>query len=172
MHSFRELYLSALPFHDTKALVESPFYAIHILFRLSRRCWSDIITTIREQDQQINGISEASVSHVEDIRRTFDVVKRGGTLGWATSDSPVAAESKARLEEDYTHLLKQADFLWDSREKRAQLGRRKAEARWNALTNAFTFVYGLPDVIPQLTDSHANHRPDSFLLPSLVESTA
>ncbi|MCJ1474964.1 hypothetical protein MMC13_003624 [Lambiella insularis] len=141
MHTFRELFLSALPFQETKVMVESPFYTIHMLFRLNRRCWSDIITTIREQDQQINSISEASVSHVEHVRKTFDVVKRGGSLGWATSISPVAIEAKAKLEEDFTHLLKQADFLWDSREKRAQLGRRKAEARWNALTNAFTFVF-------------------------------
>ena len=81
------------------------------------------------------------MNHVEDIRRTFDIVKRGGSLGWMKCSSHEVLEAGEKLEEDFTHLLKQADFLWDSREKRAQVTRRKAEARWSALTNAFTFVY-------------------------------
>ncbi|MCJ1398150.1 hypothetical protein MMC11_001347 [Xylographa trunciseda] len=140
-HTFRELYLSGISFLKPEDMVKSPFYTIHLLFRLSRRCWSDVITAIREQDSRINGISEASVNHVEDIRRTFDVVKRGGSLGWTKSYSHEITATGEKLEEDFTHLLKQADFLWDSREKRAQVARRKAEARWNALTNAFTFVF-------------------------------
>ncbi|MCJ1296442.1 hypothetical protein MMC34_008008 [Xylographa carneopallida] len=140
-HTFRELYLSGLFFLKPEEMVRSPFYTIHMLFRLSRRCWSDVITAIREQDSRINGISEASVNHVEDIRRTFDIVKRGGSLGWIKCSSHEVLEVGEKLEEDFTHLLKQADFLWDSREKRAQVTRRKAEARWNALTNAFTFVF-------------------------------
>lgn len=118
----------------------SPFYAVHHLFRLNRRCWSDVISAIREEDQRIKGISEASVSHVEDIRRSFDIVKRGGSLGWANSMTEATVESKTLLEEDFTHLLKQADFLWDSREKMAAVRRRRSEARWSTLTNSFTFV--------------------------------
>lgn len=138
--SFRELYLCAIPFLDPEEVILSPFYAVHHLFRLNRRCWSDVISAIREEDQRINSISEASVSHVEDIRRSFDIVKRGGSLGWANSPTPLTVESKTLLEEDFTHLLKQADFLWESREKMAAVRRRRSEARWNALTNSFTFV--------------------------------
>jgi hypothetical protein len=138
--SFRELYLSALPFLVPQEVLISPFYTVHHLFRLNRRCWSDVISAIREQDVRVNGISEASVSHVEDIKKTFDIVKRGGSWGWAKSLTPISVESKDNLEEDYTHLLKQADFLWESREKMAAVRRRKSEARWNALTNSFTFL--------------------------------
>ena len=125
-------------------MVASPFYAIHMLYRLNRRCWSDIITAIREQDRRIGGISEASVSHVEDIRRCFDQVKRGGSLGWNPGSSATVTETKVKLEEDFTHLLKQADFLWESREKMGRVSHRRAEARWTALTNAFTFLYAVP----------------------------
>ncbi|MCJ1407765.1 hypothetical protein MMC19_001836 [Ptychographa xylographoides] len=139
--SFRELYISSLPHLDADEMVASPFYAIHMLYRLNRRCWSDIITAIREQDRRIGGISEASVSHVEDIRRCFDQVKRGGSLGWNPGSSATVTETKVKLEEDFTHLLKQADFLWESREKMGRVSHRRAEARWTALTNAFTFLF-------------------------------
>ena len=139
--TFRELYLSVLPNLEPEEVTISPFYAVHHLLRLNCRCWNDVIGTIRDEDHRIGGISEASVNHVEDIRKTFDVVKRGGTFGWTKSLTPITVEAKANLEEDFTHLLKQADFLWETREKMAAVRRRRAEARWNALTNSFTFMY-------------------------------
>lgn len=159
--SFRELYLDAIPFLDAEEAIASPFYAVHHLFRINRRCWSDVISAIRDEDQRIHGISEASVSHIEDIRRSFDIVTRGGSLGWPNHPTPIAAESKTLLVEDFTHLLKQAGFLWDSREKMAAVQRRRSEARWNALTNSFTFVYGALSV--PFRRVHPLMAPDRFV---------
>lgn len=80
--AFRELYLRSFEFVDLEAAYASPFYAVSALLRLNCFCWNQIITAIREEDQRINGISDASVGHAEEIKKSLGVVERGGSLGW------------------------------------------------------------------------------------------
>jgi hypothetical protein len=44
------------------------------------------------------------------------------------------------LEEDFKHLVDEADLLWKARDKNAQIRQQKSEVRWNTLTNAFTYL--------------------------------
>jgi hypothetical protein len=147
--SLRQLYLSTLEFIDCKEAIHSPFYATHFLFLLNGYCWNQVIDLTRDRDAKLNGISGTSVSQVEDIKKTFDIILRGGSLGWRHVSTPLEAETKAMIEENFTHLLNQANLLWETRNKMAAVRQQKRDARVSALTNSFTFLYdflflGLP----------------------------
>lgn len=137
---FRELYLQSFEFVDLEKAVAAPFYAIANLLQLNRFCWNQIIDAIREEDHRINGISDTSVGHAEEIKNSLDVVKRGGSLGWKCSNEKVARETKEVLEEDFRHLVEQNDLLWQTRDKTAAIRASRSESRWSSLTNAFTYL--------------------------------
>lgn len=59
---------------------------------------------------------------------------------WKGSNEPQATDIKERLEEDFTHLINETDLLWKSRDKTATIRQQAADARWNTLTNAFTYL--------------------------------
>ena len=139
--SFRELYLETFAFVDLAYASASPFYAISYLLRLNCFCWDKVITNIREEDHRINGVSDTTVGHVEEIQRSLAVVQRSGSLGWQGSGNQFVIETRGRLEEDFKHLVDQTDLLWQTREKMAATRRQKAETRWTALTNTFTYLY-------------------------------
>jgi hypothetical protein len=139
--TFRELYLDMLPSLNVAAAGDSPFYAFSPIFRLNCFCWRYLIAFIRDCDEKNGEISEtAPINWVEEVRKCYDVLMRGGSIGWARSGSECEAEAKTMLDEDYTHVLKQAQFLWDTREKLAKAHERRAEARMSTLTNTFTFM--------------------------------
>jgi hypothetical protein len=50
-------------------------------------------------------------------------------------------DSQTALQEDFQHLVEQTDLLWQTRSKIAAMRQSRSEARWNALTNAFTYLY-------------------------------
>ena len=52
-------------------------------------------------------------------------------------------ETKDALEENFKHLVRETDLLWETRAKMASNRRQRAERRWTALTNTFTYVYVL-----------------------------
>lgn len=52
----------------------------------------------------------------------------------------LAKETKDTLEEDFKHLVQETELLWETRGKMASNRRQKAERRWTALTNTFTYV--------------------------------
>ena len=81
------------------------------------------------------------MGHAEEIQRSLSVVQRSGSLGWQGSDDRFVIETRKRLEEDFKHLVDQTDLLWQTREKMAATRRQKAETRWSALTNTFTYLY-------------------------------
>ena len=139
--SIRELYLQTFEFLNLEQAVTSPLYTIQYIFRLNGYCWSQVISEIREEDQKLRDISHSSISHMEEIRKTFTVVQRGGSLGWRSVDTPVTTKLKIYLEEDFKHLLDQADLLWETRAKRAAIRQQEARAREKALTNSFTYLY-------------------------------
>jgi len=115
------LYLETFEFLNLEQAATSPFYAIHYLIRLNGCCWSQVVSDIREEDQKQKDISNSSIDHIEEIRKTFTRVQRGGSLGWKGSDTPFISEIRKYLEEDFKHLLDQADLLWETRNKRAQI---------------------------------------------------
>ncbi|TVY86875.1 hypothetical protein LAWI1_G008050 [Lachnellula willkommii] len=139
--SIRELYLESFEYLDLAQAAASPFYATSSLFRINCFCWNQIITTIREQDRLINGISDTSVGHVEEIKRSLAIVQRGGSFVWAGKDEKATKESKEALQEDFQHLVEETDLLWQTRSKLAAMRQSRSEARWNALTNAFTYLF-------------------------------
>ena len=98
------------------------------------------ITAIREEDHRIHGISDTTIGHTEEIKKTLDIVKRYGSYGWPGQDFPVTKQCKVDLEEDFQHLVEQTDLLWDNRDKMAAIRQKNSEARWNSLTNAFTYL--------------------------------
>lgn len=138
--SFRELYIESLLFNDPTKMVASPFFAISNLLLLNSYCWNEIIVRIREEDHRLNGISDTSVSHTEEIQRSLGVVQRSGSLGWKGNDEPQAVNIRMRLEEDFKHLVDETDLLWKCRSKMAAIRQRSSESRWNTLTNAFTYL--------------------------------
>lgn len=142
--SFRELYIETFSYIDLEQATVSPFYAISNLLRLNCLCWSRVITSIREEDRRINGISDTTVGHAEEIQKSLSLVQRGGSLGWRGGDSAKTIETRQALEEDFKHLVQETDFLWESRDKMASIRQRKAETRWTTLTNTFTYVYVNP----------------------------
>ena len=68
-------------------------------------------------------------------------MQRGGSFGWKGDDVQLFKETKNALEEDFKHLVQETELLWETREKMASNRRQKAERRWSALTNTFTYVY-------------------------------
>jgi hypothetical protein len=140
--SIREIYLESFEFiEDLSKAVTSPFYTISFLLRLDCFLWNHIITAIREEDHRIHGISDTTIGHTEEIKKTLDVVKRGGSYGWLGKNEPVTKQSQSELEEDFQHLVEQTNILWENRDKMAAMRQRNADARWNSLTNAFTYLY-------------------------------
>jgi hypothetical protein len=111
-----------------------------------------VIAAIREEDDRLNEISEApSTNHIEDIRKSLSVVRRGGSLAWpgGTNPSNLVMQTKADLEEDFHHLLDQTDLVWKNREKKAAVRRRHRDDRTTALTNAFAYLYARPKPKPK-----------------------
>ena len=88
------------------------------------------------------------MGHAEEIQRSLSVVQRSGSRGWQGSEERFVIEIRDRLEEDFKHLVDQTDLLWLTREKMAATRKQKAETRWSALTNTFTYVYAsLPFIL-------------------------
>ena len=164
LHSFRALYLASLPHLSLRTCTLSPFYAIHPLFLLNGYCWNQLIDSTRRADAAANGFATTSVSQVEDIRKTADIIGRGGSLGWPTPASSTShrpksqhesehedeketdidslpEETKAILTENFAHLLSQANLLWETRQKMSAVRQQRRDARTTALTNAFTFLF-------------------------------
>lgn len=138
--SVRELYLDSFEYTDLAQAVVSPFYAVSNLLRLNCFCWNQIITCIREEDDRVNGISDTSVGHTEEIKRSLGIVQRGGSYAWAGQQEDSTRQSKAALTEDFEHLVDQTDLLWTTRNKIATMRQSRSEARWTALTNCFTYL--------------------------------
>jgi hypothetical protein len=138
--SIREIYLESFESIDLTQVAASPLYSISFLLQLDCFLWNQIITTIREEDHRIHGISDTTIGHAEEIKKTLDVVKRGGSYGWSGKDEPITRQCKAALEEDFQHLVEQTNLLWETREKMSAIQQRNREARWNSLTNAFTYL--------------------------------
>jgi len=141
--TFRELYMESFDHLNLDHVIQSPFYAIHHVLRLNCFFWSKVINGIRDEDRRINGISDTSVGHVEEIKKALSVVKRSGSLGWHGKDNEKARESRESLEEDFKHLVEQTDLLWLAREKMAAIQEQKSQARKTTLVNSFTYVYAL-----------------------------
>jgi hypothetical protein len=138
--SFRELYIQSFQSVDLDKATASPFYAVANVFRLNCFCWDQIITAIREEDRRINGVSDTTVGHAEEIKKSLGVVERGGSLGWKGADEHITKETQLYLDEDFTHLVAQNELLWENRGKMASIHATKSAARWNSLTNAFTYL--------------------------------
>lgn len=117
--SFRELYLETFACLDVAHATKSPFYAISWLLRLNCLCWDRVITSIRDEDRRINGISDTTVGHAEEIQRSLAIVQRGGSLSWRGRDEQLTVETRKTLEEDFSHLVQQTDLLWKTRDKMA-----------------------------------------------------
>jgi hypothetical protein len=142
--SFRELYIESFEFIDIEKAVLSPFYAISNLLRLNSFCWNQIISAIREEDHRIHGISDTSIGHAEEIKKSLAVVERCGSLGWRDMDLETTRGIQGALEEDFKHLVEQTEFLWQTRGQMASMQNKRAETRWTTLTNAFTYMYITP----------------------------
>jgi hypothetical protein len=138
--SFRELYLQSFEFVDLEKATLSPFYAVSNIFRLNCFCWNQIITAIREEDRRINGISDTTVGHAEEIKKSLGVVERAGSLRWKGSDEKITKDTQHDLDEDFRHLVDQTELLWQTRDRMASIRTMKSETRWNSLTNAFTYL--------------------------------
>lgn len=138
--SFRELYIDSLDFTNLSHAIDSPFYAFSILLRLNCFCWNQIITAIREEDKRIAGISDTTIGHTEEIKKTLSIVDRGGSLSWPGSDDELMKESQEALKEDFGHLVDQTNLLWSTRDKMEAIRQRNSDTRWTSLTNAFTYM--------------------------------
>jgi len=138
--SIREIYLESFDLVDLSQIAASPLYGVSFLLRLDCFLWNQIITAIREEDRRIHGISDTTIGHTEEIKKTLDIVKRYGSYGWPGQDFPVTKQCKVDLEEDFQHLVEQTDLLWDNRDKMAAVRQKNSEARWTSLTNAFTYL--------------------------------
>ena len=138
--SFRELYIQSFEVVDLEKATTSPFYAMANVFRLNCFCWNQVITAIREEDRRIHGISDTTIEHAEEIRKSLSVVGRAGSLGWRGSEEKITQDTQHDLDEDFRHLVDQTDLLWETRDKMASVRATKSEARWSSLTNAFTYL--------------------------------
>jgi len=138
--SIREIYLESFELLELDQVAASPLYGVSFLLRLDCFLWNQIITAIREEDRRIHGISDTTIGHTEEIKKTLDVVKRSGSLGWPGKDSPMTQQCRSDLEEDFQHLVEQTNLLWETRDKMAAIRQKNSEARWNSLTNAFTYL--------------------------------
>lgn len=139
--SLREKYLETFAFLDLHHATLSPFYAVSYLFRLNCLFWTQVITSIRDEDRRIHGISDTTIGHVEEIQKSLRCLQRGGSSGWPGRDTPKAVETRQALEEDFKHLIGQTDLLWQTRAKMAAVKQHQSETRWTALTNTFTYVF-------------------------------
>lgn len=92
----------------------------------------------------MKGISDKSVSHSEEIKKSLSIVERGGSLGWRGREEKKTKEVQAALEEDFKHLVDQTDLMWKTRDRMASIKQKNSEARWTTLTNVFTYVYECP----------------------------
>jgi hypothetical protein len=136
--SLRELYIQSLDFISLERATASPLYAVSTILHLNCFLWNQIITAIREEDQRLGGISDTTIGHAEEIKKSYTIIQRGGTLGWHGRDE----ETRESLVEDFKHLVEQTELLWQTRDKMAAIRQRNSETRWSALTNAFTYLYG------------------------------
>jgi hypothetical protein len=141
--TLRELYIESFEHLDLSHAIKSPFYAMHHILRFNCYCWSMVITSIRDEDRRINGISDTSLGHVEEIKKALSVVKRSGSISWHGRDDEKARESRESLEEDFQHLVEQTDLLWQTREKMAAIQDQKSAARKTTLVNSFTYMCAL-----------------------------
>tara|TARA_R110002060_G_scaffold4293_9_gene6807 strand:+ start:878 stop:1159 length:282 start_codon:yes stop_codon:yes gene_type:complete len=92
------------------------------------------------EDQRVQGISDTSVGHTEEIKKSLSIVQRGGSYGWPGREESITKQTQADLEEDFKHLVEQTDLLWQIRKKMAAIQTRNSETRWNSLTNAITYM--------------------------------
>ncbi|KAG0651645.1 hypothetical protein D0Z07_2142 [Hyphodiscus hymeniophilus] len=145
--SFRELYIQSFEFIDLEQATKSPFYAVANVFRLNCFCWNQIITAIREEDHRTGGISDTTIGHAEEIKKSLSVVDRAGSLGWRGSDEQITKDTQHEMVEDFSHLVDQTELLWQTRDKMASIRATKSEARWNSLTNAFTYLFAPVTII-------------------------
>lgn len=120
--------------------MKSPFYLASGLFSLNCFCWNQVITTIREEDARVGGISDTTIGHAEEITKSLSFIERSGSSRWHGSNEKPALDRKAELIEDYKHLVDQIKLLWDNRDKMAEIRKRNSDTRWTALTNAFTYL--------------------------------
>ena len=112
--SLREKYIETFAFLDLAHATISPFYAISYLFRMNCLFWTQIITSIRDEDRRIHGISDTTIGHVEEIQKNLRCLQRGGSTGWPGGDSKKTVESRKALEEDYMHLIGKSIIQWGS----------------------------------------------------------
>lgn len=145
--SLREKYLETFAFLDLQHATISPFYAVSYLFRLNCLFWTQVITSIRDEDRRIHGISDTTIGHVEEIQKSLRCLQRGGSTGWPGGNTPLTVETRLALEEDFKHLVGETDLLWQTREKMAAVKQHQAETRWTALTNTFTYVFAPVTII-------------------------
>ncbi|KUJ08650.1 uncharacterized protein LY89DRAFT_676565 [Mollisia scopiformis] len=138
--SFRQLYLDSFDYVNLDYAVKSPFILVSSLFGLNCFCWNQVITTIREEDARVGGISDTTIGHAEEITKTLSAIERGGSYKWHGKDEQPAQARKAELIEDYNHLVDQIKLLWETRDKMADIRKRNSDTRWTALTNAFTYL--------------------------------
>ncbi len=138
--SFREIYLESLSLFQPSSIISSPFYGISALLRMNCFFWNEIISTIKEEDKRLGGISDTSIGHAEEIKKSLHVVQRGGSFGWKGRDEEKAKESQVALVEDFKHLVEQTEVLWQNRERMAAIRQRNSDTRWTSLTNAFTYM--------------------------------
>ena len=139
--SFREKYIETFAFLDLAHATVSPFYAVSYLFRLNCLFWTQVITSIRDEDRRINGISDTTIGHVEEIQKTLRCLQRGGSTGWPGGDTKRSNETRLALEEDFKHLVQETDLMWQSRSKMASIKQHQSETRYTTLINTFTYLF-------------------------------
>ena len=145
--SLREKYLETFGFLDLRQATISPFYAISYLFRMNCLFWTQVITSIRDEDRRIHGISDTTIGHVEEIQKSLRCLQRCGSTGWPGGDTQKTVESRLALEEDFKHLIGETDLLWQTRAKMAAIKQHQSETRWTTLTNSFTYVFAPVTII-------------------------
>lgn len=145
--SLREKYLETFNFLDLQQATLSPFYGVSYLFRLNCLFWTQVITSIRDEDRRIHGISDTTIGNVEEIQKSLRCVQRSGSTGWRGGDVAQAISTRLALEEDFKHLIGETDLLWQTRAKMAAVKQHQSETRWTALTNTFTYVFAPVTII-------------------------
>ena len=139
--SLREKYLETFAYLDLAQATASPFYAVSYLFRLNCLFWTQVITSIRDEDRRIQGISDMTIGHVEEIQKSLRCLQRGGSTGWPGAEAKLTVETRLALEEDFKHLVGETELLWQTRGKMASIKQHQSETRWTTLTNTFTYVF-------------------------------
>lgn len=139
--SFREKFIETFAFLDLAHATVSPFYAISYLFRLNCLFWTQVITSIRDEDRRIHGISDTTIGHVEEIQKALRCLQRGGSTGWPGGDTKLSTETRLALEEDFKHLISETDLMWQARAKMQSIKQHQSETKWTTLTNTFTYLF-------------------------------